>query len=292
VSSVPALLSTLAGVGGAPRLTWYGDGGERVELSGAVLANWVTKSTNLLVEELDTGPGTELALDLPPHWRTIVWALAGWRCGACVGVDAAAEPTTTSGPTGTSPDVVVTTRPSAWPGAADLVAVELGALARRFAGELPPGATDAAAAVMTYADALGYVPPADPAAAALRLARPSATSSTARAADATVTHAGLLDWALTGTPAEGSAATTSTGRVLVPASSVAWTLRACLGAWARGGSVVLVDDATSALEQDDPGRWQRLLASERVDDVLGRSTSTIPPPAARRGSAGPHHGPV
>ena len=42
---------------GRPRLTWYGDGPERIELSGAVLANWVAKTTNLLVEELDAAAG-------------------------------------------------------------------------------------------------------------------------------------------------------------------------------------------------------------------------------------------
>ncbi len=67
---------------GRPRLTWYGAGGERIELSGAVLANWVAKTTNLLVEEFDAAPGVRVGLDLPAHWRTVVWALAAWRCGA------------------------------------------------------------------------------------------------------------------------------------------------------------------------------------------------------------------
>ncbi len=142
---------------GRPRVTWYGPGGERVELSGVVLLNWVNKTTNLLVEEFDAAPGARVRLDLPPHWRTLVWALATWRTGAGV---------LTSHDDGPA-DVVVTHRPDAHPDASDVVAVALPALARRFDGDLPPGALDAAGAVMTYGDALGWVAPADPAAAAL-----------------------------------------------------------------------------------------------------------------------------
>ncbi len=41
-----------------PLLTWYDDAtGERTELSGATLANWVAKTANLLVDELALGPG-------------------------------------------------------------------------------------------------------------------------------------------------------------------------------------------------------------------------------------------
>ena len=42
-----------------PRITCYDDTtGERIELSGKVLANWVAKAANLLQEEYDAGPGT------------------------------------------------------------------------------------------------------------------------------------------------------------------------------------------------------------------------------------------
>jgi uncharacterized protein (TIGR03089 family) len=65
-----------------PRLTWYATAGERVELSSRVLTNTVVKATNLLVAEVDAEPGTRVALDLPAHWRTLVWALATWTSGA------------------------------------------------------------------------------------------------------------------------------------------------------------------------------------------------------------------
>src|SRR5690606_18769358 len=152
---------------GRPRLTWYGDDGERVELSGAVLENWVNKTTNLLVEEFDAGPGTRVVLDLPVHWRTVVWAFAVWRVGATV-VLVAAEDDATTGGGATRPDVVVTTRPERWTGMrAELVAVALPALARRFDGDLPAGAVDAASAVMTYGDQIGLAPGINPDAAAL-----------------------------------------------------------------------------------------------------------------------------
>ena len=45
-----------------PLLTWYDDAtGERTELSGATLANWVAKTANLLVDGLGLGPGDRAA---------------------------------------------------------------------------------------------------------------------------------------------------------------------------------------------------------------------------------------
>lgn len=157
-ATVADVLDALLREPGRPRITWYGSDGERVELSGAVLVNWVNKTTNLLVEELDAGPGTRVLLDLPPHWRTLVWALATWRTGAC---------TVPSGTDGTSvdgapADVVVTHRPADHRGAADVVAVTLPALARRFDGDLPAGVLDAAADVMTYGDVIGWTPATAP----------------------------------------------------------------------------------------------------------------------------------
>ena len=154
VPDVASLLARLAADGGRPRLTWYGDDGERVELSGAVLANWASKTVNLLVEEFDAAPGITVVVDLPVHWRTAVWALAAWRTGTTVALPDAGV---------AAPDVVVTDTPGQWAdGGADLVVVSLPALARRYDGDLPPGAIDAASAVMTYGDAIAWVPEVDP----------------------------------------------------------------------------------------------------------------------------------
>ncbi|MBD5786403.1 TIGR03089 family protein [Cellulosimicrobium terreum] len=252
---VADLLRLLVREPGRPRVTWYGDDGERVELSGAVLENWVAKTTNLLVEEFDAGPGTTVVLDLPVHWRQVLWALASWRVGATVVIDTqigtAAEG---AGVERAGAGVVVTTRPDAWqgptPGAAagrpvDLVAVALPALARRFDGDLPPGAVDAASAVMTYGDQVGWAPDPDLAEDALRDGRD------------VVVHGSLVG------PARPGA--TPGARVLLRGDGEpAQTLRAVLDVLADDGSVVLLSaDRTRTLD-DDPAATDRLVASERV----------------------------
>jgi uncharacterized protein (TIGR03089 family) len=232
--SATSLVDRLALAGGQPRLTWYGDGGERSELSGAVLAQWVTKTTNLLVEELDAGPGFRVRLDLPGHWRAVVWALGTWRVGACV-VVGDDEPA----------DAVVTSSPS-WPGTGTggtLVAVALPALARSFPAPLPPGAIDGTA-VLGYGDTLGWAPPVDPAAPAL--VGPGGTTS----------HADLV-------PDDETA---EADRVLIDATDTPLDalLRRVLATLAAGGSVVLVGgDFAAALRADDERR-ARLVATERV----------------------------
>ena len=154
------LLTALLGPGATgPRLTWYGVDGERTELSGRVLGNWVTKAANLLVEEADAGPGTVVVLDLPVHWRTLVWALGSWVAGAQVTLPS--EDLLDEDEDADAPDVVVTSRPGESPGEDDaelVLAVALPALAMRWDGD-PLGASvvDAAAELMTFGDQLGYV---------------------------------------------------------------------------------------------------------------------------------------
>lgn len=182
-----------------PRITCYDDRtGERIELSAKVLANWVAKAANLLTEEFDAEPGTRVALALPPHWRTLYWALAVWRTGATVVLS----------PPGavTGADVVVTTADSlaaesgtaesgaapghagaaesgaaSWPAGpavpagpakagasgAPIVAVTLAALARSAGTSLPSGAIDEARELATYADVFDAVTEADDADVAL-----------------------------------------------------------------------------------------------------------------------------
>ncbi|MFC8800898.1 TIGR03089 family protein [Promicromonospora sp. NPDC057138] len=243
VPDVASLLARLAADGGRPRLTWYGDDGERVELSGAVLANWASKTVNLLVEEFDAAPGTRIVVDLPVHWRTAVWALAAWRAGATVALpDAEGQ-----GAGAPHPDVVVTDGPDRWAGTgADLVVVSLPALARRYDGDLPAGAIDAASAVMTYGDAIGWVPEVDPDQDALV------------SAAGAVGHEGLV-------PEPGDGA-----RVLVDGrGAVADVLRELLGVWAGGGSVVLTSAATAAVLEQDEARLARLLSSEQAQGPRG-----------------------
>lgn len=134
-----------------PRLTWYGEEGERIELSGRVLANWVTKAANLLTDECGTGVGDRLVLDLPAHWRLLVWACAGRALGAEVEVAVA----TGAGDDAAAHDadvVVVTHRPDAWLGAGDVIATPLPALARAWPTPLPAGVVDGAAELMGQPD--------------------------------------------------------------------------------------------------------------------------------------------
>lgn len=236
-STVADVLASVTRDPGRPRLTWYGPAGERIELSGAVLANWVAKTTNLLVEEFDAGPGVRIGLDLPAHWRTVVWALAAWRCGACVVVGDAVQ----------TADVVVTDRPGTFPGVDQLVAVALPGLARRFDGVLPAGAVDAASAVMTYGDQIGWVP--------------EVVGGEVAVGD--VSHDRLVGWARDGSSAPEGA------RLLLAAGAdrtgdcVAAVL-AVLGVLARDGSAVLLDPAVVVALDADPGRRARLVTSERV----------------------------
>lgn len=246
--SVAELLTALTSDPGRPRLTWYSGDGERVELSGAVLDNWVSKTSNLLVEELDAAPGTRVLLDLPAHWRAVVWAMAVWRVGAAV-VTLPARGALDAGDAGREDDpgdVVVTNRPSAHPAARDVVAVTLAALARRFDGTLPAGALDAAASVMTYSDRIIWAPAVQPEAPAL-------------VADAsTTTHAELFRRA--GAVADPGA----DGRVLLAADDLGPTLVRVLAVLAAAGSVVLVDEATAAALRADDVRRAALVAGERV----------------------------
>ncbi|WP_250446051.1 TIGR03089 family protein [Actinotalea sp. C106] len=236
-TTVPGLLQSLAADAGRPRLTWYGPEGERIELSGHVLDNWVTKTANLLAEEFGAGPSHRVLVDLPPHWRTVVWALAVWRVGAhlVLGEDESA-------------DLVVTDQPQAHADAVELVAVALPALARRFDGTLPAGAIDAASAVMTYGDMLTWMPEAVPTAPALTVGEGSP-----------VPHGELLAWArpTAGTPGR---------RVLVEVAGAgaAEVLREVMKVYADDGSVVLW--ATDPNEPADQvaARRERVEETERV----------------------------
>lgn len=136
-----------------PRVTFYDDSpgptkGERIELSGKVLANWVNKAANLLQEDLDAGPGTRVRIDLPAaHWRTVYWALAVWAVGATVVTDGDADlRIADSAPA----DVVVT----------------LAALSRAHQGDVG-GGIDEAKELATYADRFAPWATADDTTAAL-----------------------------------------------------------------------------------------------------------------------------
>ncbi len=223
---------------GRPRITVYDDTdsptrGERVELSARVLANWVAKAANLLQDELDAGRGTVVRLDLPPHWRTLYWALAAWSVGACVEVPAARGSGTDPEDAGTPADVVVTDDPAAAEAAEEGVLVTLAALARSAPGPVPHGVIDEAKEVATHGDVF------------TAWEEPEDDDPALRADGSTTSTTDLVPAA-------------EPGRVHTATTDTAAFLRTALAAWAADGSVVLTRG------EPDAEVLARRLASEGV----------------------------
>jgi len=217
-----------------PRVTFYEDTpgptlGERVELSGKVLANWVNKAGNALQDEYDLGRGSVVRLSLPPHWRALYWALAVWSVGGPV--DLAGERT---------PDLLICDDPvvaTLEPKPADVVLVTLAALARAHPGPVPAGAMDEARELATYGDqfvALSEPTPEDLALITERAHTPY----------------------MSVVPQRGWPANTRVRLV----GDLAQVLEASLAVWAVDGSVVLARNGSLARAEPNPER----LASERV----------------------------
>ncbi len=229
-TTVPALLRALvASDPGRPRITWYDDApgptrGERIELSARVLANWVAKAANLLVDELDVEPGDRVLVHLPTHWRATYWLLAAWSVGAEVVVGA--------------PDgdvcVVVTDDPAsvAPAGTATVVAVTLPALARAWAGApLPAGAVDEAATLTGQPDVFDTD-------------EPDGDAMALRAGERAVTYADLLSAARA-----VSANWPAQARVLV-STGADDAVAGLLAPLTVDGSLVLVRDPDPALADE------------------------------------------
>ena len=89
MSESPALLwrALVAADPARPFVTSYDDLGDRVELSRATLDNWVSKTSNMLVDGFGTQPGDRVAVALPPHWQSLAWLLSCWSVGAAVVLD-------------------------------------------------------------------------------------------------------------------------------------------------------------------------------------------------------------
>lgn len=127
----------------SPFLTYYDDtSGERIELSALTTANWVAKTANLLADEFELEPGETVAIDLPPHWLGVVWALSTWSTGAAV--------TTGQG------DLAVTGPGLGARGRRDTLATALLPLGGRFTEPLPAGVHDYGAEVYNHPDV--YIP--------------------------------------------------------------------------------------------------------------------------------------
>jgi uncharacterized protein (TIGR03089 family) len=239
-ADVPALMLDLISMDpGRPRVTWYGPDHERVEFSAKTLNNWVSKTANLLVDELDAGPGSRLGIALPGHWRTVVWLLAGWSVGAHTIVLPSVAPQDQDGAPTTAVDVLVTDRPSSPPpGTIEslLVVVALPALATRFLGDVPTGAIDAAAEVRLQPDVFVVGE------------RPVAVDPAFSAGERTVLHGDLMPLARADAAARADTdpialAAGSTGAIrLLTGAGPERAIETYLAALAVGGSVVLHHD--------------------------------------------------
>ena len=247
--TVADLVARISSDPGRPRITWYAGGGERVELSGRVVENWVAKTTNMLVEEFDAEPGVRVLIDMPAHWKQVVWALSVWRAGAtAVLIEDSADFE------GEMPDVVVTSAPQRWvevPRATRVVAVELGSLARAWDGELPAGIVDGVAEVPLFDDVLGW-------------------TTEAEVSDVAVEQIGgrerlygdLLNYAAAF--AEGHGRGELAPRMLVATGDAYRSLFAVVGILSRDGSAVLLDAAEAAALGADSVQRQRLVETERI----------------------------
>jgi uncharacterized protein (TIGR03089 family) len=216
-----------------PRITFYEDTpgptqGERIELSGKVVANWISKAGNALQDEFDLGVGATVRLALPPHWRALYWAFAVWSVGGTVDCSG-----------GQTPDLLIcdddTT--AALPQSGDVVLVTLAALARVHPGPVPPGAMDEAREIATYADQ--FVALADPSPDDLALV----TEGEHTAYRSVVPQ---RDWPV--------------GARVSLAGDLGQVLRSTLAAWALDGSVVMARNGRYAGREPRPDR----LATEGV----------------------------
>lgn len=240
MSGIESVVATLSsGVTARPRLTHYDsvDGvPERIELSGRVLLNWVSKAANLLREEFDAEPGTRVAIDLPAgHWRAAYWALATWAVGATVLV---VEPGAADSPSVAAADVIVSTDPgstdlggsAAWP---PRVVVTPAALARRHPQGVPAGAFDEAAVLATYGDVFDDMDSPGPDEPALVAVRTGGDED-------------VLTFAELGAASAGGVPGSPERLLLLVPTDPVTALTSLLATWAGDGSVVVSRSAPGA----------------------------------------------
>lgn len=221
----------------SPRLVWHGAKG-RIELSGRVFDNWVAKTSNLLVDELDATPATSVELDLPPHWKSLAIAFACWQVGSSVVL-----------PDGESPakaDILMTARsvPAVAPPHL-LVCVALGSLAFRWDDDLPAGAVDFAAEVRSHGDVFFATADEDDARALVHAGGTSFTAADLQSLVRTPSS-----------PGQGAPVTA----LLEPGASLLHTLAAAVTVWTEGGTLVLVEEGVEITES--------MLTGERVTSRL------------------------
>lgn len=246
----------------SPRLIWYGTGGERVELSGRVLDNWVAKTSNLLADELDAEAGSNVLLDMAPHWRSLSWALACWQVGAILELPQDEDQQRRAA---READVVVTTEPERFESTTAppqyLVAVALGALQMRWDGPLPSDAVDYAGEVRSHPDEFFALSEPAPEDTALHYGSSKLSYGqlfTGFARDVQERVAAADGDAGGGSETEGAGAQTVLVSAGLPMEEV---LQIALGTWVAAGGVVLVHPEVEVTDS--------LIRSERVTRRFG-----------------------
>ncbi|MDO4666049.1 MAG: TIGR03089 family protein [Actinomycetaceae bacterium] len=192
-------------------------GGERLELTGKVCANWIIKIANLVGE---TGSG--LLLDLPLHWRSVFWCAGAWLAASPVYYG-------TGGNDNFSEDVALAVTHLAETAArweestvADVVMVQaLPALALQYPGKVPLGVTDATSEIRSQPDALIWAESPDPTA---------------------TLFPGGPTWAQLGSQLQRAVATPTTGEYHLTSQDVLGGALESLFALARGQIVVIPAD--------------------------------------------------
>jgi uncharacterized protein (TIGR03089 family) len=207
-----------------PMLTWYDDGtGERVELSGLTLANWVAKTANLLVDGCGLGAGDTATVLLAPHWQTAAVLLGCWTAGLSIGSDGAVVfATSQAADAGDS----ATLRGPGLPvesAAADRFLLGLAPMGLPMRGPVPPGWLDYIGEVRQHGD---HFTPAAP----VRPGQPALAGET---------HAALVARAA---GRAGELGIPAGGRVLLDAGRTADPVDWLLAPLAAGASIVLCKD--------------------------------------------------
>jgi uncharacterized protein (TIGR03089 family) len=219
-NTVPSLFAAVVGADPSlPLLTHYDDAsGERTELSGATLGNWVAKTANLLVDGVGAAPGAHATMWLPPHWQTAAVLLGAWSAGLTVGYGE---------PTAEGADVEFASLEAVEAGAplgnADRLVLGLAPMGQPLR-EVPAGWTDFVAEVRLHGDVYTGPPVAEDAVA---LIDPDGTP---------VTQAALVDRARARAEQLGIPPAT---RVLIDADAFPYPLDWLLAPLAAGAPVVL-----------------------------------------------------
>ncbi|GAA1816722.1 TIGR03089 family protein [Planosporangium flavigriseum] len=241
LGNVPAVFrAAIAADPTRPLLTFYDDAtGERTELSGTTLENWVAKTANLLVDGCGLGPGDLAAVVLPPHWQTAAVLLGAWSAGLTVTY---ADPVLTEATEPAEVSFVTADRLATAPEAGDRFVLGLAPMALPMR-EVPAGFVDYVAEVRGHGDHFRPYAP-------VRDTDPATADGTTQEEYCRAAR-GLAEARGIG-PAD---------RVLVDAAEAADPLTWLLAPLVAGASIVLCANL-------DPAARQRRLEIERVTRVL------------------------